>query len=442
MDKPVHQQPQDDLDVQITDLPGGPGKATPPRSGVRARFTARQRKLQLAAMISLIALALLMLGSYTPMRSMTALALFGPTPTPTPMVASGSDRYLIQVDQAWGKLYLDGHLLTHIPLLNGDDPLQLARGTHEFVWQASPFPPRRCTISVPPLSGDTCPFILIAIGPGTIIKLLSFQDTLNDLLAAQASALTRQIQAKLDALQRSEVVRPGEYYVHDIPTGIQGNVTDQPLRATLHYRLDTKPSSNLCIMLNLCQIDGEECATLCTVPKQQASSWEAGAVVQTLWDYTTLDGSDVANGPDAMAGAAGYEHLVTLYITWDGANWQVSLDPENPLESYVNNLTCASAEDDIAQNPQLVGQWRLVPASNAAAGCLALATVYENDGGLSSPSHPIVAYCLHRFGVFLAANDAAHRLWPFMPLADAYEKALAAQLATMPGWTFSVPANP
>jgi len=42
----VHQQPQDDLDVQITDLPGGPEKATPPRSGVRARFTARQRKLQ------------------------------------------------------------------------------------------------------------------------------------------------------------------------------------------------------------------------------------------------------------------------------------------------------------------------------------------------------------------------------------------------------------
>jgi hypothetical protein len=45
-----------------------------------------------------------------------------------------------------------------------------------------------------------------------------------------------------------------------------------------------------------------------------------------------------------------------------------------------------------------------------------------------------VAYCLHRFGVLLAVNDAAHRLWPFLPVADAYERQVVQQLiAHQPG---------
>jgi hypothetical protein len=36
---------------------------------------------------------------------------------------------------------------------------------------------------------------------------------------------------------------------------------------------------------------------------------------------------------------------------------------------------------------------------------------------------------LHRFGIILAANDAAHRYLPFLPLADTYEQKLAQQLA-------------
>lgn len=42
-----------------------------------------------------------------------------------------------------------------------------------------------------------------------------------------------------------------------------------------------------------------------------------------------------------------------------------------------------------------------------------------------------VAYCLHRFGVLLAANDAAGRAWLYRPRADAYEQGLARQLARL-----------
>jgi hypothetical protein len=39
-----------------------------------------------------------------------------------------------------------------------------------------------------------------------------------------------------------------------------------------------------------------------------------------------------------------------------------------------------------------------------------------------------VAYCLHRFGVFIAVNDVAHKYWPNMPQADTYEVQLTHQL--------------
>jgi hypothetical protein len=45
-------------------------------------------------------------------------------------------------------------------------------------------------------------------------------------------------------------------------------------------------------------------------------------------------------------------------------------------------------------------------------------------------SPPPIVYFLYRFGVFLAANDVAHKYWPTMPFANASEQQLAQQLAT------------
>ncbi len=57
-------------------------------------------------------------------------------------------------------------------------------------------------------------------------------------------------------------------------------------------------------------------------------------------------------------------------------------------------------------------------------------TQVQNVKTTLSTASPLVAYCLHRFGVLLAANDLAHRLWPYLPLADANEQHLAQQMAT------------
>jgi hypothetical protein len=42
------------------------------------------------------------------------------------------------------------------------------------------------------------------------------------------------------------------------------------------------------------------------------------------------------------------------------------------------------------------------------------------------------ANVLYRFGVLYAANDAAHRLLPSLPLVDAHDQQIASQIATQP----------
>ncbi len=458
MDRTEHEQAQDDFEVEITDLPGAgsvhapsdePASQASSRSPLRPRFTPRQRRLQLAITIAMVALVLLLiLVSYTPARNTALLALLGSTPTPTPTLSPGSNLFYVRADPPWGRLSLDGHLLSHLPVVGVDPPLQLAPGQHQLVWQAAPFRPLTCSISVPPAQADTCQAnTKVYVNPDLDAQVIELHDSLATLPTAQRIALIDAAQADLDALQSTELLRPGELYVNaGQEQGRSASVAKQPLLATLRFQLDTGNQLGLPCSVNiLCEFRGQDCRLFCALPvaardRNSASTWNVAAVVHTAWEYTTLDGQPVAaNQPDNLDGLGAIEHLVTLHITWNVIQWHVTFQPVNPFESFVSNLACASTEDAINFNPSLAGTWKLSSGPNNAAGCLAVATVEENDGGLSSPSQPVVAYCLHRFGIFLAANEIAHRLWPFMPMADSYEQSLAKRLATLSGWTFNMP---
>lgn len=65
--------------------------------------------------------------------------------------------------------------------------------------------------------------------------------------------------------------------------------------------------------------------------------------------------------------------------------------------------------------------WQLFAGSNRAEGCLGIVTPDD----LQQPP----AYCLYHFGILLAANAAAHRYFPSLPLADASEQRLASAVA-------------
>ena len=73
-----------------------------------------------------------------------------------------------------------------------------------------------------------------------------------------------------------------------------------------------------------------------------------------------------------------------------------------------------------------------VPGPTSATGCLITIPFQSGMNGTPMPTStaPTVAYVIQRFGVLLAVNALAQRLWPFLPVADAYTQHLAQQLIT------------
>jgi hypothetical protein len=186
-----------------------------------------------------------------------------------------------------------------------------------------------------------------------------------------------------------------------------------------------------------------DCRQICTAPWQtsltaQGSVWQAYVVALTEWSYATIEGRVlVDHQPDygeEMQFLGSNEFPMPVAIGWDGSQWHVSalIGVRNP-SSLLPDLVCASAWAEIQFNdlaPPTYAGWQAVtfvyiPGAPVAAGCLLV---------LTAPGiRPVLL--LHRFGVLLAANDSAqHSLGRVLPIADAYEQAIAQQLAQkLPG---------
>ena len=476
VDEREREKKQRDLEVEIVDLPEE--KDDTPRKRVTRPFSrfstsiqadtvTRQRRIQLAVTASIVAIvAILILASSLPVRTLAVRLFSGPRSLPTAAIAPGSDLFYINGAPAWGRAYLDGHVITHLPKISIDAPLRIGRGQHVMLWQAAPFQEQRCIVSVPPdYSNDTCHYndsVHLPSGRGSA-WLLSFPASLLIVPNQPRQALLQAVQKTLDDRGSTEIVRAGELYNSPSQQGIYTTAgpplrgmfiqAGQPLRATLHFQLDTSPlspTSAPCIIDGQnnglgCTVWGEDCFSFCTDPTASndvhsfANEWDVLGVVLPVWDYTTLDGKSVAqNQPDAFAGAEGYETLLPLHIFWSGSAWQVTLPLDRANTLPFGNPFCMSAETEVqidstlngAQLKNFLVSWKFISGTNPAAGCVAVAT--PNLSGLlitPPPSYHVAAICLQRFGELLAANDVAHRLWPTMPVADAYEQQLAQKLA-------------
>ena len=184
-----------------------------------------------------------------------------------------------------------------------------------------------------------------------------------------------------------------------------------------------------------------DCLELCVAPWQNpiaasGSAYQAYIVAHPTWRYTTLDGHVVAdNAPDydvQQQGNLWYEIFderpTPVDITWDGANWRVNALVSGEAQDELPNPVCAATQDDIAfgyLSPPSSGGWQAttmayIPSNPGAAGCLLVVSVTAQE--------PLLL--LHRFGVLLAASDsAAYSFGHVLPMADAYEQALARKLA-------------
>lgn len=447
---------QDDFEIEITDLDQDFPTQQPSRTPVLPRpmwtlsLARRQRVAQLMLAVSVIVLSVLMvLGNFPSARNVTVSMFFPSTPTLTPTLISGVDLFYFDASPSWGRLFVDGKPIAHLPIIHVDAPLRLPRGHHMLDWQADPFQVQHCTVSVPPnFTTDTCQFAdaiqqVAGLHSAWVIK---FSVSLTTLPSTLRNMLIQTVQTTLDAEQSSETVLAGEEYA--LAATEPGNTrTEQPLKATLHFQLDTNSRSDaFCTGLGPIGPRACDCLTFCTAQWLAPSSsttaeWDVLAVVHAAWTYTTLDGKLIASDqPDASGNAVGLEHLAPFRLLWEGNDWHAAalFTGFQGANGDITNPICASARDDVQLNSPLnqlpsngpFMDWSFVSGVELAAGCLAIATPDQGLQATPSSRQPI-AYCLHRFGIFVAVNDVAHKFWPTMPMADAYEQSVAQHLLAL-----------
>jgi hypothetical protein len=444
--------PSDDFAAEISDLragratepQGSPSPAEPPLVPV---LRPGQRVARIGRILGAVAIALLLVLSTFPSVRGGAVALFaGPTPAPT--VAPSSSAFYLLPSVPGGTVTLDGQRLKATHTIESGQPLRLTPGRHTLTWRAAPFQPLNCVISLPHLSTDTCPLSTrttptARTWPGVI---LTMHQTLDALPFAQAQALRAALQNALDANEATAPVLRGEHYFSATP-GVFGSslAATEPLRATLQFALLTgdEPPEPCLVAPDVqpCRFYGQDCIQLCTLPPQDiltvrpTGEWDVAALVRASWTYTTFSGSVVANTVDELN--LGFA-LAMFGVRWNGSQWSAQ-----PIFGHASGIEiaddtmCLPARGWLFQGPLA---FIFQPQNGAAVEARYMADGVPTDGCVAeivdhnavpgqaaSVTNP--ALFLARFGVLVAANDAALALWPDLPLADATEQALAQRLA-------------
>ncbi len=456
-------EPQyDDADVEITDLDTGehrPARVSPaarhtPR--LRAWVGQRRRPLTAASAMLVVLAILLIVASSTSMRGLVAREI--PTPVPTSTLLPGLDLFYVDATPPWGHLWVDGHAIAQVPAPGIDIPLRLSRGRHLFTWRAAPFQDMQCTISVPQnYASDTCKASTQSYLSGVFVSVVMLNDMLNNLPVDLQAALISATQHALDGQQSSDIVQPGEEYVLATQYAPCQPALNEPncygaakeaLRATLRFQLDANPNSvEGCIGPEPnCTFLSQNCRLFCPgITDTHASQWMAFIPAQSLWTFSTLEGriveQDVPDNLiwDYVSKQPEDESLIAIQISWDSGEWNVTV-PRNAQVGFLNP-TCATADTGVqmlqtpvdAMGITIPLQWQFASSPNPAAGCVGIGTPNLQLLGNVTPTAFPPLYSLHRFGVVLAVNAQAHRFWPQLPLVDAHEKQLAAQLINLLG---------
>lgn len=450
-----------DFEVEIIDL----ATSRPTRERSWGQVLRRYRKSSLAVTSALVLLVCaLLLASTADVRNLVARTLFRPPATPT---ANGLHLYL-EGNPSWGRFEIDGVPLSHLPLVGENAPLTLPAGSHRIDWQAAPFRARSCTllvINASAVAGSCAHDDTVSMGyiPGTPALIVSFFASLNDLSSAERTAFVEQMQTTLNSLGGSEMVYPGELYAiseeeiraHPSLCPIVVRITvcyaraTQPLVATLHIQSDTlNTSDDPCVQFDLCYLNQMNCRLLCpdlpvVFSGQAAEGWNVLTVVRLLWSYATPTGKLIADEqPDTSLRGVPHYQLLSLHITRSNQGWQISLFASPVISRYTDAL-CGQAIQDttelvntLTNNNQSISivQWS-DQHTHLAEGCLESAEAAPGVFDTSTPTPTAqkqpLAYCLFRFGVVLAANTVAHQLWPYLPVADAYEQGVAQRLYSL-----------
>jgi hypothetical protein len=430
-----------DFEIEITDLDeidASGGSPRPPRLFMEPRFISRKyRKPVTITTTAFIVLAMLLL-----LLSTSPLKLFFTQRLPSTGPATFSLR--LDANPPWGHLYVDDQSVT----LSKDayPQFSVARGRHRLTWQAAPFSPQQCVISLPVGSGtDTCRHPDAGPnGQDDVRKAIFFSANLSMLSPEQRSALIMATQRALASQQSGETIQAGELYAlnaetpgssHRSCTLLQIAVfcfaaANQPLQAKLSMQLATDTSrNNACLPeTGACMENGQNCRLFCDgsafrylMRVSDRTVWQSFVTVHVFWQFSTMKGQViVANQSDTFILGMQNEHSMQLNIRWSGKGWDVT--PVRQSDSSTNNdPVCEAAYGDLytlgfAATPP--SGLQLVQETTTASGCLIRISLQADPNASPTPTSapPTVVYVLQRFGVLLAVNTSAHRLWPFLPV--------------------------
>lgn len=465
MDHHQLEQPQDDESVEITDLKqdGERGSSTPSRRFMASWLLSNKRRRRgVFLAVACLGLALLIvLIAQTPISGLFPGA---PSPNAPPVSTITPLAYTFGLDAnpPWGTLSVDGKRVA----LRGTDRLfSLKSGQHTLLWQAAPFAPQQCHLFVPlRYRGDTCQFSNAVPQSGSAVSAtIRFPTNLSTLPAAQRSALLQAVQTVLDDRQSVETVHAGQMFAQTLQTASPNTrscsvlsnaaicfaVTHQPLQAVLRLQLDSGPSTNAPCANGACDSGSQNCRLLCDLPAYFAypptlpsTAWLVSVPVQLLWQFSDSRGQIVEEN-QANSFILGQQNAfgIFLNITWHDGKWNVSLTMPDQQNPYIgsDNPVCQAAISDMytlvfganAPNTDL----QMFPGPTYASGCVigVPPQAVPPDQPTLTPLTPIPtssgsAYVMQRFGVLLAVNAAAHRLWPFLPVADPSTQRIAQQV--------------
>jgi hypothetical protein len=397
--------------------------------------------LRAGGIVGVLLLALAMVVVLTPgTRAVVVGLVVGPTPMATVPLADGNDHFAVENQLPWGTLQIDGQpgpaLVpapssvpnpTSVPQLI---TFALARGRHHLEYQADPFPPLRCTLSVPAAPSDTCPIdpqpIDYLVPTGRLTRLLDLLGTPDRLSPSEQALLADATQVALarTAAGAAGTVAPGDHY---LGADAQVMTAGQTLNAATTYRFEP-PATPISV---------EHCAMLCVslVPwaAPSATEWLLTALVDLSWSYRDASGhmllADGLPGPPSARQAVG----VSVGVRRVAGGWQVHLIPPTPSGTvvpdpllcpigahYLDVLRATPGQATIDLN-DLSYQWP-VSAFTPQLGCVFGGSRYLDSQGTPTGS---VALVLYRFGALLAVNDEAHNDFPKIPRATGHERTLA-----------------
>ncbi|MFI5273617.1 MAG: hypothetical protein ACHQ4H_11345 [Ktedonobacterales bacterium] len=425
----------DENELEVSRLRPHREAHTPPTRRRMGRGGRRLAVTLLSGFCMALALAaLLLLTQPDPGAALGAL-LDIPTATPTPPLAIGAGIVFFEHQVPWGVLTVDGQHTDTADLAQANSSdgtianldVALVRGRHTVAYDAPPFVPVRCTITVPASSRDTCPLwtptgkeALHVVGAARVLDLRA---TIDHLPPAELAALTAAAQSAVAITVPAVTVAAGERYL-----GADGmtHVAAQAQHATL-FR---EPWRGVPVF------SGESCVFLCpALPGGGivSGTWELAAEVRQGFRFTSATGAVLAEGaltwtpggleqPQGLLVAAD-----TLSVRWDGA-WQVAVDSS---VYGAQLLTCQAAQSLTGQLKGAYGgaggpnYQPLTPiaAANPTDGCI---TGYQEmlpDGSKGARSA-----LLYRFGLLLTIDPASRAAFPYLPQADAGEQAIAQQI--------------